>query len=162
MTLTAASGTSASATKTSTSLVLRFTALNLREAFRRAASISVFDDGVGLDLDEPFGVNEADDLHDRVGGPHVAEEFAVDSRHALPVLYAREQDARAHNVGEPRAQTFEGARDYLEAAAGLRLRVARRDRLTFCVERRCARDRDKVAGAHRARDADERLVGRAA
>src|SRR5436853_7545425 len=113
MTLTAASGTSASKTKTSTSLVLRFTALNLREAFRRAASISVFDDGVGLDLDEPFGVNEADDLHDRVGGPHVAEELAVHARHTLPILHAREEDARANNVGEPRPQTFERVRDYL-------------------------------------------------
>src|SRR2546423_6110621 len=99
---------------------------------------SVFDDGVGLDLDEPFGVNEADDLHDRVGGPHVAEELAVHTPHALPVLYAREHDARAHNVGEPRAQTFEGARDYLEAAAGLRPPRPGRRRLTLPAHaRRC-------------------------
>src|SRR5919198_475848 len=198
MTLTRTSGTKARATKTSSSLFLRFTTVTNCGAPARGKYIrtagdpiadfglrnadlkqhgshvpsnpqpeiripqSAFDDGVGLDLDEPVRFDEADDLHDGVRGPHVGEELPVDARHGLPVLDAREQDARAHDVTEPRAQAFEGARDDLEAAARLRPGVARRDRAPPGVERRGARDRDEVSRAHRARDADDRLVGRAA
>jgi hypothetical protein len=79
-----------------------------------------------------------------------AGRASVDARHRLPVLDAREHDARAHNVPESRAQVFERARDDLEAATRLRPRVAVRDRAPSGVERRGSRDRDEVARAHRA------------
>src|SRR5437588_12842709 len=134
MTLTKTSGAKARATKTSSSLFLRFTAVTTCEALMPVAGCrsriadltkralreiripqSFFDDGVGLDLAEPVGVYEADDLRDRARGPRAAEELSVDARHRLPVLDAREQDARANHVREARAQAFECARDDLEA-----------------------------------------------
>ena len=57
-------------------------------------------DGVGFDLDEPGGIDEARDLHDGVRRSDIAEELAVDSGDRLPVVDSREQDSRADDVLE--------------------------------------------------------------
>src|SRR5918993_4484945 len=42
-------------------------------------------DGVGFDLHEPFGADEASDLHDRVRRPDLVEHLPVHRGHRLPI-----------------------------------------------------------------------------
>src|SRR4030095_6200075 len=56
-----------------------------RSAIRRAGAL-VVDDGVRFDLDEPVGVDEADDLHDGVGPADVPEAIAVHGCDPMPLV----------------------------------------------------------------------------
>ncbi len=53
---------------------------------------------IRLELDEPVRIDEARDLDDRVGGSNVAEELAMHSGHAFPILDSRKQYSRAINM----------------------------------------------------------------
>jgi hypothetical protein len=54
----------------------------------------------------------------------VAEALAVRSAVFLPALDVCDEHARAYDAGEVRPQLREGAGDDLEAAPGLRVRIA--------------------------------------
>src|SRR6478672_2038708 len=76
----------------------------------------------------------------------------------LPMGDVDKKHASADHILEARASILEPFLDDLEADAGLRRGVADRDRL---AARACggAADGDDVADPHRAREADDRLVG---
>jgi hypothetical protein len=66
----------------------------------RSDPVLVIDDSISFDLDKPIRIDEADDLHDGVRRPDVAEELAMDGGHGFPILDAGEKDARPNNVTE--------------------------------------------------------------
>jgi hypothetical protein len=47
---------------------------------------TILNDRIRFDHNEPFGIDERRDLHDRVHGPDVLEVFAPDFSHCLPIL----------------------------------------------------------------------------
>jgi len=65
-----------------------------------------FHDRISLDLDQPVGVDEAHDLHDRVCGPDATKELAVDRRYSFPILYSGQQNSGAGHIGKLAAQSF--------------------------------------------------------
>ena len=98
-----------------------------------------------------------------VGRPDVAEVLAMHFRHLLPIFDSREQDSRAMDVLEPRAEFFQGFANDLDAAAGLSRGIAgppSPHRSPVGPQRRGARDGNEPAGPHAARDADERFIRR--
>ena len=65
-----------------------------------------FHDRISLDLDQPLGVDEAHDLHDRVSGADAPKELAVDCRDPFPILYSGQQNSGAGHIGKLAAQSF--------------------------------------------------------
>src|SRR5215831_13097773 len=65
-----------------------------------------FHDRISLDLDQPVGVDEAHDLHDRVCGADASKELAVDRRDPFPILYSGQQNSGARYIGKLAAQSF--------------------------------------------------------
>src|ERR1700735_2119082 len=65
-----------------------------------------FHNRISLDLDQPFWVDEAHDLHDRVCGADVSKELAVDCRDLFPILYSGQQNSGAGHIRNVAAQFF--------------------------------------------------------
>src|SRR3990170_2855740 len=74
----------------------------MREEKRRMGRGELFelfaDEGVGLDLDQHFGDDEAADLDQTGGGPDFAEKLAVRPANSFPVLDVCHIDAGANDV----------------------------------------------------------------
>lgn len=74
-------------------------------------SMSLLEDGVGFDFDEPFRRNEFADLHHAGSGADRAEEFAVRAADFLPFGDVGDVNARADDVFEARAGFGQGGFD---------------------------------------------------
>src|SRR6185503_6942193 len=114
-------------------------------------------DGVGLDLDEPVRIYETGDFQRAVRGANVAEELSMHSAHGLPMGDVHEVYPRADHVLEARPGISQSLLDGFQNSPSLRRRIANGDRLAAGTGS-CAGDRDHIADAHRAREADDRLM----
>src|SRR6476620_11756071 len=112
-------------------------------------------DSVGLDLDEPVRIDEARDLQNASYRPDVASMHPADN---VPTGNVHEIDARADHVLESCARILQRLADNLEDGAGLRRGIADADHLPPAT-RGGTPHGDGVADAHRARKADDRLIG---
>ena len=65
-----------------------------------------FHDRISLDLNQPVGVDEAHDLHDRICGADASKELAVDCRDPFPILYSGQQNSGAGHIRKLAAQSF--------------------------------------------------------
>ena len=63
-----------------------------------ARAVANIDNCIGLDLDQPLGVNKTRNLHNCVYRANVAKEFAVHRRDSLLIVDPCEQDPRAHDL----------------------------------------------------------------
>ncbi len=59
---------------------------------------AVVNNSIGFDLNEPFGIDERRDLHDRVHGPNVLEVFASNFGHRLQIFNTSQQHARPDHI----------------------------------------------------------------
>ena len=88
--------------------------------------LPLFHDRVGLELHEPFRIDETDHLHHGVCRTDVLEELAVDRADGFPILDVQQKGARADHVGKACTGLGEGVADDFEAASRLSRRVAAR------------------------------------
>src|SRR6476620_9838029 len=115
-------------------------------------------DCVGLDLNEPVGIDEARHFEDARRRADVAEHLAMHAADNFPMGNVHEIDARADHVLESCARILQRLADNLEDGAGLRRGIADADHLPAAT-RGGTPHGDGVADAHRARKADDRLIG---
>src|SRR6185295_17526655 len=115
---------------------------------------------VSLDLHDPARIEErADDEHG-ARRANAAEDLAVGAADFRCVYGVEQEGSRAHDMLRCGARLGERGHDDLEAAPGLAVRVAGR----VAAVRHYgtgAGNEDVTAVAHRAREADRLLVGRA-
>src|SRR4051794_30324041 len=71
-------------------------------------SPSAHDQRVGFDLHQHLGVDQAANLYHCRGGADLAEELAMRPAYSLPVLYVRDEHARAYHVLQPRPRALQG------------------------------------------------------
>ena len=72
-------------------------------------SVMSGEDGVGLDLDLPRGIEQPRDDEHRGGRAHLAEDLAVRAADRLPVRRVGDVDARADDVLRPAAELASAA-----------------------------------------------------
>src|SRR5579871_577298 len=110
--------------------------------------IQSLDHCIGFDLDQPVGVDKARDLHDRVGRANLAEKFAMRLPDTLPVVYARQQDARAYDIMQARSRLLKRGAYDLDTAASLSRRVPCAHRFPVRPDWRCSGHRDNIPHSH--------------
>lgn len=118
--------------------------------------------GIGLEFNQPVGINKARDLHNSVCGPYLSEELAMNNCDCLPILDPNEKRAGTHNIFERRTGLLQGGSDNLQAAPCLRAGIAYPDSAAIWTKRRRAGDGDKTVHSDGARDTYFRLVRAAA
>ena len=87
-------------------------------------------------------------LHEGIGRAHLAEPFAVDARHRLPVLHPLDVDPRAHYIAESCPHLAQRALDPVQDEARLASGIAHRNR-PIGTRRGRARDQHTVADPDR-------------
>src|SRR4051812_45394493 len=113
--------------------------------------------GVDLDLDQHPRVGQRGDDDRRVDRADLGEDLAMRAGEAVEARLVGEEDARAQDVLERRADALEGGLDVRERLADLRVGVPHaRDRAVGHGRGR-ARHHDEVAGADHAAVADDVL-----
>ena len=118
----------------------------------------VVDDGIGFDLDQPFGIDEAGNLHDGIDGANVAEEFAMHGGDGLPIFDPCEEDARADDVSHGSTCLLERSSDNFKAATGLSGGVTGRDGAAIRTERGGTGDGNDRTDTDGARNSHFRFV----
>src|SRR5438309_10861614 len=83
-----------------------------------------FEDGVGFDLDEHLGGDQAADLHHAGGGADGGEEFAVGASDFLPIGDVDDEDACADYVFQRGTGFAKGGFDVSDGLHGLGVNVA--------------------------------------
>jgi hypothetical protein len=115
--------------------------------------------GLGLDLDQPGGVEQARHDYRGRGRADLAEDLAVRPGDLLPVPGVGEVHPGTDHVLIAGAGLRERLPDQIQAEPGL-IVGARRRRRTVGGHRRCPRDDHPVSVADRAGEAEDRLIGR--
>ena len=113
--------------------------------------------GLGLELHQPGGVEQAGHDHRGRGGPDRGEDLAVRAGDLPPVLGGGQVHAGADHVLQAGSGLGQGRADQVQAEPGLGVRAGR-GRASAGRHRRGARHQDPVPGDQRAGEPEHRLV----
>src|SRR5262249_23192316 len=115
--------------------------------------------GIDFSLDEPFRIDKAAHLHDRVDRPDVTEELPVDFGNYFPVLDSGEEDSSPDNVLTPAPDFLQRRAQNLKPPPRLSLGTTNAYCLSMGAERCSSRHSDEITDSHSARKSDDWLVG---